>query len=87
MSKCNFSIDFTDSADILINKAQTAIVNAGGNFTGDVASGGFIIPTPIGKVTGSYAVEGQLFHIFIEDKPMFLSCNKLETELTKYVKG
>lgn len=87
MSKCNFSIDFTDSVEVLIQKAQSAITGAGGSFSGDAASGGFIIPTPVGKVTGSYAVESQVFHVSIEDKPIFLTCNKLETELTKYVKG
>ena len=87
MSKCNFSIDFPGSADSLVQKAQSAIVNAGGKFNGDNASGGFIIPTPLGEVSGMYGVENQSFHISIEDKPFFLSCNKIESTLRDYLRG
>jgi hypothetical protein len=85
MSKCNFSIDFTGPSDALIQQAQSAITSAGGKFNGDVNNGGFIIPTPIGEVSGAYAVENQSFHISIEDKPFLLSCNKIETELRNYL--
>jgi hypothetical protein len=85
MSKCNFSIPFAGGADELVKTAESAISNAGGKFNGDVDSGGFIISTPIGEVSGAYAVENQNFHITIEDKPFLLSCNKIETELRKYL--
>lgn len=87
MAKCNFSIDFSGSADSLVQKAQTAITNAGGQFNGDASSGGFIISTPIGKVSGSYAVENQKFHINIEDKPFLVSCSKIESTLKDYLRS
>jgi len=87
MAKCDFSIQFPGLAEHLIEKAKTAISNAGGQFNGNIESGGFIIPTPLGNVSGAYAVENQNFHISIEDKPLFVSCDKIESELRKYVKA
>ena len=87
MSKCNFSIDFSGSADSLVQKAQTAITSNGGKFNGDASSGGFIISTPLGEVSGVYAVESQSFHISIEDKPFLVSCNKIETTLKEALKS
>ncbi|MBC8052673.1 MAG: hypothetical protein H7Y13_06385 [Sphingobacteriaceae bacterium] len=81
MSKCNFSIDFTGSAEPLIQKAQAAIISKGGKFNGDSTSGGFIISTPLGEVSGSYAVENQNFHFTIEDKPFLIGCGKIESTL------
>ncbi|MDB5120931.1 MAG: hypothetical protein JWN56_2149 [Sphingobacteriales bacterium] len=85
MAKCNFSIEFSGSAESLISKAQTAITNNGGAFNGNTESGGFIISSPLGKVSGMYAVEGQNFLISIEDKPFLVSCNKIETTLKQYL--
>ncbi|HEY0054591.1 MAG TPA: hypothetical protein VGB63_04470 [Pedobacter sp.] len=87
MSKCNFSINFHGSADDLVSKAQTAITNSRGKFNGDSSSGAFIISTPVGEVSGSYAVEGQNFLIDIEDKPFLVSCSKIESTLTEYLRG
>lgn len=85
MPKCNFSIDFSGSAKSLISKAETAITNNGGAFNGDAESGGFIISTPVGEVSGMYGVDGQNFLISIEDKPFLVSCNKIETTLKQYL--
>ena len=87
MSKCNFSINFSGSADALIQKARAAITNTGGNFDGDASSGGFIISTPLGEVSGFYTVQDQIFQISIEDKPFLVSCNKIETTLKDYLKS
>jgi hypothetical protein len=81
MSKCNFSIQFSGSADVLVQKAKTAITSNGGQFDGDESSGAFIISTPVGKVSGYYAVDGQNFNIGIEDKPFLVSCSKIENTL------
>jgi hypothetical protein len=87
MSKCNFTINFQGSADDLVQKAQTAITNSRGKFNGDSSSGAFIISTPVGEVSGSYAVEDQNFLISIEDKPFLVSCSKIESTLNEYLKG
>ncbi|WP_256010168.1 hypothetical protein [Desertivirga xinjiangensis] len=85
MSKCNFTIEFQGSADYLIQKAQSAIAQAGGTFNGDPSSGNFNISTPLGKVSGAYTVVGQGFNISIDDKPFLVGCGKIESTLREYL--
>lgn len=81
MPKCNFSIPFAGGADILIEKAKSAITGNGGIFNGDYSAGNFVISTPVGKVSGFYTVENQNFNIGIDDKPFLVSCSKIENTL------
>ncbi|HXI00968.1 MAG TPA: hypothetical protein VNI52_11930 [Sphingobacteriaceae bacterium] len=85
MAKCDFSIDFTGASDTLIEKASTAIGNAGGIFNGNTDGGNFSISTPIGKIAGEYNVLGQVINFAITDKPFLLSCSRIEEELRKYI--
>ena len=85
MSKCNVNIDFNSSAEQLADQAKAAIIGAGGSFEGNAFSGNFSIPTPLGKVTGSYTIMGQKISIDIMDKPFLVSCNRIETELRNYL--
>jgi hypothetical protein len=87
MSKCIFSIEFTESPNSLIEKANKAITEAGGTFSGDASSGSFSLKTPIGSVAGSYTIDDLGIAIQISDKPVFVSCNKIESELRKYLKS
>ena len=82
---CNFSISFTGSAEDLITKAKTAVGNAGGNFSGDASQGTFSISTPAGKISGNYTVSGQNFSVTVSEKPFFVSCEMIETQLRKYL--
>lgn len=86
MAKCNFSIPFTGNPEGLISQANSAISGYGGSFTGDNTQGQFNISSPLGKISGSYTILGQAFNISIEDKPMFISCGRIEDELKKYIK-
>lgn len=85
MSTCNFSIPFTENAEQLLAKAKSAITNAGGQFSGDVAGGEFSLPTFVGTISGSYDVSPQKLNIEISEKPFFLPCSKIEEELKKYL--
>ena len=85
MSACNFSIAFTENATDLVNKANKGIANAGGKFNGDNTKGNFTIETPLGEIIGSYTVQNQTFNIDISKKPFFVSCNKIENELRKFM--
>lgn len=85
MAKCDFSIDFTDSADTLIGRAAEAINHAGGMFNGDPQNGSFSVSTPLGKIAGLYQVTGQTITFSIIDKPFLLGCGRIETELRKYI--
>ena len=84
MSKCNFSIPFSGSADEVYNKAKAAVEKQGGNFNGDNNSGSFSINV-FGAITGSYTVAGDQLQIVIEDKPMMIPCSAIENVLKSQI--
>lgn len=85
MKECSFSVDFLQAPDELISRAETAINNAGGRFSGDITTGNFEISTAIGPVTGNYCVNGQTLEVTILQKPMFVGCGRIEKEITHYL--
>jgi hypothetical protein len=84
---CDFPIPFSGNPEVLVERASKAISSIGGTFTGDTSSGQFFLSTPIGKIIGSYVVEGQALNIHIEEKPFFLSCGQIEEQLKKALTG
>lgn len=78
MSKCNFTISFPELPENVINKAQAAIENQGGNFKGDNSSGIFSVQIG-GTIEGSYTISGQVMNINIDTKPIFITCNQIES--------
>jgi hypothetical protein len=84
MAKCNFSIDFSGSADDVFNKARTAVERQGGTFSGDANSGSFSIQV-FGMISGSYSVSGQQLNITIEDKPLMIPCAAIENVLRSQI--
>ena len=80
MSKCNFSIPFTGTAEDIYRKAKAAVEKQGGEFSGDSSSGSFSIQV-FGTISGSYTVSGQQLDISIEDKPMMIPCGAIENAL------
>ena len=80
MSKCNFSIPFSGSAEDIFNRARAAVEKQGGSFTGDATSGKFSISV-FGTIEGSYSVSGQQLIIDINDKPMMIPCAAIENAL------
>ena len=85
MSDCSFDIAFVSSSSELVTKAQEAIVKAGGVVNGDITSGTFSIPSPIGKISGNYLISGQTATFEIIEKPMFLSCSLIESTMNNYL--
>ncbi len=85
MSDCKFDISFNSSAAALIDKAKQSIGNAGGEVAGDLTSGNFTIPTPLGKVMGTYAIAQQVATFHITEKPMFVGCGLIESTINKYL--
>ena len=75
---CNFSISFPGPAEKLLEKAKAAIEGQGGNFSGDLASGSFNVQV-LGSISGSYNITGQVMNINISSKPLFISCNQIES--------
>ena len=84
MSKCNFSISFSGSAEEAYQKAKNAVEKQGGNFNGDADSGNFSINV-FGTISGSYTVTGNQLNITIEDKPMMIPCSAIENVLKSQI--
>ncbi len=84
MSKCNFSIDFSGSAETIFQKAKTAVEKQGGNFSGDMGSGSFSL-SMFGTISGSYRVNGQKLEIDIDEKPMMIPCSAIESALKSQI--
>ena len=82
---CNFSIEFAQAAETLVKKIESAIIRAGGKFEGDAISGGFSISPGIGSIRGEYTIHKNTMNIRIEDKPIFITCNRIENEVRKYL--
>lgn len=82
---CTFSINFSQTPQSIIAKANQAIVHAGGKFSGDESSGNFFIATPFGKIEGSYSIMEQTIDMHITHKPMFISCKQIEEKLRAYI--
>jgi len=86
MSKCNFSISFSGSAEEVYGKARAAVEKQGGSFNGDSTSGNFNINV-FGAISGSYTVTGNQLNIIIEDKPMMIPCAAIENVLKSQIGG
>ncbi len=79
---CQFNIPFSGDAESLIKRARQELSKAGGAFNGDTGQGSFRVKTALGSIEGNYVIAGQLISISITDKPFFISCERIEKELT-----
>jgi hypothetical protein len=85
MKNCSFSIEFQQTAQEVVQLAGNAIKGAGGQFSGDDNEGQFKLSTGIGSVKGSYTITGGAINIDISDKPPFIGCGRIESEIRKYL--
>lgn len=82
---CNFSLKFSDPANIAIGKARSAVEAQNGNFQGDEHSGNFEVNVFGNNIKGNYTVDGQLLQLVITDKPFFVPCSMIESFLSKNI--
>jgi len=75
---CNFKIPFSGSSDEVLNKAKSAVLSQGGNFSGDNSTGSFDVTAFGNTIKGSYSVAGSELDIVIDSKPFFLPCSTIE---------
>lgn len=86
MAKCNFKIDFNEPTEKLIERAKNGIISIGGTFKEEgTLKGNYTIPTKAGKITGNYVVQNNTVAFEITDKPIVVTCKKIEDELKKYL--
>ena len=83
---CNFSINFSGSADAALGKARSAVEGQGGRFNGDVSSGDFEVSVFGNTVAGTYTVLDNALNVNITDKPFLLPCNAIESYLKSQIK-
>ena len=84
---CNFSIPITSSVASIISQAESAIIADGGTFTPTENGGAFTVPIPFGEIDGNFNIISGSANVTITDKPWFVSCGKLENQLTAYLNG
>ena len=82
---CNFKIKFPSLATEHIETARAAVVKHGGFFELNGKGGAFEIHTAIGKIDGSFVVNGNEVDFHIDRKPFILTCHRIEKEIRKYV--
>jgi len=78
---CELDLSIADDVAAAMERVRSAVLGAGGQFTGDALAGSFGLVTPIGAVRGRYAVSGQSVHISVDEKPVFLGCGMIEDRL------
>ena len=78
---CNFKISFSGSSDEVLNKAKSAILSQGGNFSGNSTTGNFDVTVIGNTIKGSYSIAGSELEILIDSKPFFLPCSTIESYL------
>jgi hypothetical protein len=87
MSGCSFDIEFRQPAGEVRRLAESAIVSAGGEFSGDQSSGRFRLSTGAGSIKGDYTINGSVLSVSISSKPLFIGCGRIESEIRKYLEG
>ena len=85
MANHRFSASFSGSAHDTVARVRSAIEKADGKLDGDDEKGDFVVPTPAGKVIGTYAVAGQALQVDITDKPFLLPASTIEGQVRKFL--
>lgn len=80
-----FSIKINSDIEVVLKKVKSEIANNGGNLVGNNSSGSISLNLTIGSVTGDYSVSNNLITLTIKNKPFYLSYNRIESEISKYI--
>jgi hypothetical protein len=87
MPACNFNIPFSGSPSDLLQRAQAAIHEQGGQFRGNDTSGFFNLTVLGSEIKGSFNVSGQELNVTIDSKPFMIPCSTIQSYLTKHLDG
>lgn len=85
MAKHAFSAGFSGDADALFRKLQAALQEHGGALDGDRNSGSIKVSAPMGKVEGTYRVEGASVRIELTRVPFLVPVSMIESMLAKEI--
>lgn len=84
---CKFEVDVSGTPEVIVDKAQKMIIDAGGSFSGDTAEGNYKVKLPVGSVEGKYTVSGSKIGFEITKKPMLVPCSAIESFLRDRLKS
>ena len=87
MASCEFKFDFNGHPAELVEEIQSGFANAGGRVSVEDNAGSFSIDTPVGLFGGNFVVSERSITIEVDDKPMFVPCSAIESQLRKFVAG
>ena len=51
----------------------------------DFSVGPSSLPTPLGKIIGSYEIKENIAQFEISEKPFFVNCNLIESKLKEFI--
>jgi hypothetical protein len=80
----SFTLTVPGDLEAAVKRAERAVADAGGSFTGDATGGSFSGKTPMGAVKGTYTVAGNTVTVTITDKPWLLPAGTLEGKVREY---
>ena len=69
--------------EAIVELLRVELVRARGSCR--VGSGDFAIPTPIGTISGCYAIEGKALTVHIRSRPSSVSCGTIESKMQDYI--
>lgn len=83
---CNFPIEYPRPKDEMVSQLKSAIESqTNGIFQGDTSAGSFSFTAKGFDLAGNYNISGDVIDVNITKKPWLLSCNKIESEIRKYL--
>lgn len=86
MAACTFEIPFTQDVNEMIQTIQQSILKVEhATFEGNNSNGLFSLPTPLGRVTGTYKITNSTAHFSIDEKPMLVPCSLIESKLNGFL--
>lgn len=87
MSACNFSIPFSGTPADILTRAEAAIHEQGGLFSGDHQSGIFKLTVLGSDISGSFNISGQELNVVIDSKPFMIPCSTIQSYLIRHLEA
>ena len=78
---CEIDLEIDASATRLLAKAREAMTALGGTMSGNEEEGTFHIEHAMGRVKGTYRLDGRRVRLVIVEKPIWASCGMIQARL------
>lgn len=81
MAACSFTLQHAGTPETLFPVVQHELSKSGGSIQGSPTAGSISTPTPAGDVTLNYKARGSSIAVTVLDKPMLVSCARIQSGL------